>query len=71
MFINDHDLKPLYYQMEAENDVPFKWEYLMTLPKERKEKVMKLEEYKSCYTTSPVLLSGYVKGNLFWVDKLG
>ncbi len=44
VFINDHDPKPLYYQMEAENDVQFKWEYLMTLPEEWKVKVMKLEE---------------------------
>jgi len=44
VFINDHDPKPLYYQMEAENNVPFKWEYLMTLPEEWKVKVMKLEE---------------------------
>lgn len=44
VFINDHDPKPLYYQMEAENDVPFKWEYLMTLPQEWKVKVIKLEE---------------------------
>jgi len=43
VFINDHDPKPLYYQMEAENDVPFKWEYLMTLPEEWKVKVMKLD----------------------------
>lgn len=42
VFINDHDPKPLYYQMEAENDVPFKWEYLMTLPEEWKVKVMKI-----------------------------
>lgn len=27
-FINDHDPKPLYYQMEAESKEPFKWEYL-------------------------------------------
>ncbi|REL38600.1 DUF2249 domain-containing protein [Rhodohalobacter sp. SW132] len=44
VFINDHDPKPLYYQMEAENSEPFKWEYLMTMPKEWKVKVMKLEE---------------------------
>jgi len=43
VFINDHDPKPLYYQMEAENDQPFKWEYLMTMPHEWKVKVMKLE----------------------------
>jgi uncharacterized protein (DUF2249 family) len=44
VFINDHDPKPLYYQMEAENREPFKWEYLMTMPREWKVKVMKLEE---------------------------
>jgi uncharacterized protein (DUF2249 family) len=43
VFINDHDPKPLYYQMEAENSAPFKWEYLMTLPEEWKVKVMKLD----------------------------
>lgn len=43
IFINDHDLKPLCYQMEAENSEPFKWEYLMTMPQEWKVKVMKLE----------------------------
>jgi len=25
VFINDHDPKPLYYQMEAESDEPFEW----------------------------------------------
>ena len=44
VFINDHDPKPLYYQMEAENSEPFKWEYLMTLPQEWKVKVMKLKK---------------------------
>ncbi len=43
VFINDHDPKPLYYQMEAENSEPFKWEYLMTMPEEWKVKVMKLK----------------------------
>jgi uncharacterized protein (DUF2249 family) len=44
VFINDHDPKPLYYQMEAENDEPFKWEYLETMPEEWKVKVMKTKE---------------------------
>lgn len=43
VFINDHDPKPLYYQMEAENSEPFRWEYLMTMPQEWKVKVMKLK----------------------------
>ncbi|HQR03218.1 MAG: DUF2249 domain-containing protein [Proteobacteria bacterium] len=28
VFINDHDPKPLYYQIEAESTEPFNWEYL-------------------------------------------
>lgn len=44
VFINDHDPKPLYYQIEAESDEPFKWEYLETMPEEWKVKVMKTEE---------------------------
>lgn len=44
VFINDHDPKPLYYQMEAENQIPFKWEYLSTMPEEWTVKVMKLNE---------------------------
>lgn len=43
IFINDHDPKPLYYQMEAEQDVPFNWEYLEVMPEEWKVKVMKLK----------------------------
>ena len=32
VFINDHDPKPLYYQIEAESTVPFSWEYLESGP---------------------------------------
>ena len=28
VFVNDHDPKPLYYQLEAESSAPFSWEYL-------------------------------------------
>lgn len=41
VFINDHDPKPLYYQIEAESGVPFKWEYLIEGPEEWKVKVTK------------------------------
>lgn len=41
VFTNDHDPKPLYYQMEAEGDEPFEWEYLLAMPKEWKVKVTK------------------------------
>lgn len=40
-FINDHDPRPLYYQMEAESKVPFKWDYLTKGPEEWKIKVSK------------------------------
>lgn len=33
-FINDHDPKPLYYQMEAESKESFRWEYLKEGPEE-------------------------------------
>jgi uncharacterized protein (DUF2249 family) len=44
VFTNDHDPKPLYYQMEAENDVPFEWEYLLAMPEEWTVKITKKED---------------------------
>lgn len=32
VFTNDHDPLPLYYQLEAENPVPFTWQYLASGP---------------------------------------
>lgn len=43
-FINDHDPKPLYYQMEAESMEPFRWEYLEKGPDEWKVRVTKVKE---------------------------
>lgn len=43
-FINDHDPKPLYYQMEAESKEPFKWEYLEKGPDDWKVRVIKVKE---------------------------
>jgi uncharacterized protein (DUF2249 family) len=43
-FINDHDPKPLYYQMEAESKEPFRWEYLQKGPDEWKVRVVKVKE---------------------------
>lgn len=40
-FINDHDPKPLYYQMEAESKAPFRWEYLEQGPEVWKVRVVK------------------------------
>lgn len=43
-FINDHDPKPLYYQMEAESKEPFRWEYLEKGPELWKVRVVKVKE---------------------------
>lgn len=40
-FVNDHDPKPLYYQMEAESKEPFIWEYLEKGPVDWKVRVIK------------------------------
>lgn len=42
-FINDHDPKPLYYQMEAESKEPFRWEYLEKGPDDWKVRVSKIK----------------------------
>ncbi len=41
ILLNDHDPKPLYYQMEAESKEPFKWEYLEKGPDDWKVRVIK------------------------------
>lgn len=43
-FINDHDPKPLYYQMKAESKEPFRWEYLQEDEEEWKVRVTKIRE---------------------------
>lgn len=40
-FLNDHDPKPLYYQMEAESKEPFGWEYLEKGPEAWRVRVIK------------------------------
>ncbi len=44
VFTNDHDPRPLYYQMEAESKEPFRWEYLEQGPVEWKVRVVKVRE---------------------------
>lgn len=39
--VNDHDPKPLYYQIEAESKIPFSWEYLQSGPEVWQVKVAK------------------------------
>jgi len=45
-FVNDHDPKPLYYQMEAESKEPFRWEYLEKGPEDWKVRVIKVKGYE-------------------------
>lgn len=40
--INDHDPKPLYYQMEAERSGQFEWEYLEEGPEIWRVSIKKL-----------------------------
>jgi uncharacterized protein (DUF2249 family) len=42
-FINDHDPKPLYYQMEAESNESFRWEYLDKTPDVWRVRVIKVK----------------------------
>ena len=40
--VNDHDPKPLYYQMEAENKGEFEWEYVEQGPEVWKVNIKKV-----------------------------
>ncbi len=44
VFSNDHDPKPLYYQLEAESRQPFTWDYLQAGPDVWQVKVAKTRE---------------------------
>lgn len=44
IFTNDHDPKPLYYQIEAESRAPFAWDYLEAGPEVWKVRVAKTKE---------------------------
>ncbi len=41
LLINDHDPKPLYYQMEAENKNEFDWKYIENGPETWKVNIKK------------------------------
>ncbi len=42
VLVNDHDPKPLYYQLEAEYPKEFSWTYLMRGPEEWRVEIGKL-----------------------------
>jgi uncharacterized protein (DUF2249 family) len=41
--INDHDPKPLYYQMQAENNGQFEWQYIEQGPEVWKVNIKKVQ----------------------------
>ena len=41
IFTNDHDPKPLYYQLEAESEVAFAWDYLEQGPERWRARIAK------------------------------
>ncbi|OWT55140.1 DUF2249 domain-containing protein [Candidimonas nitroreducens] len=43
VLVNDHDPKPLYYQLEAEHPKQFSWEYLERGPQVWRVEIGKLE----------------------------
>lgn len=45
VLINDHDPKPLYYQIEAESTEPFTWEYLESGPEVWRVRVAKSPDH--------------------------
>lgn len=45
VFTNDHDPRPLYYQMKSESGEPFKWEYLEEGPEVWKVRVRKVSAH--------------------------
>ena len=44
VFVNDHDPKPLYYQLEAEHPKQFSWAYLESGPVAWKVKIGRLPQ---------------------------
>lgn len=44
VFINDHDPKPLYYQLEAEHPKQFSWDYLQAGPVAWKVRIGRLTQ---------------------------
>ena len=51
VFVNDHDPKPLYYQLKAEYDRVFQWEYLREGPEEWIVRVTVSDDQKSSDTS--------------------
>ncbi|MEJ7693108.1 iron-sulfur cluster repair di-iron protein [Daejeonella sp.] len=66
---NDHDPKPLYYQLLGERGNVFSWEYLENGPLNWKVRIQKLGEEASQETIGEIVVKDYRKAQVF--KKLG
>ncbi|MGB4399786.1 MAG: iron-sulfur cluster repair di-iron protein [Daejeonella sp.] len=66
---NDHDPKPLYYQLIGERGSVFTWEYLENGPERWKVKIAKLGDQASSETIGEMVVKDYRKAQVF--KKLG
>lgn len=66
---NDHDPKPLYYQLIGERGNVFTWEYLENGPDRWKVKITKLGDQRASDTIGEMVVKDYRKAQVF--KKLG
>lgn len=62
---NDHDPKPLYYQLLAERGQTFSWEYLESGPELWKVKIAKNDGQQQAETIGEVVTKDYRKAQVF------
>jgi regulator of cell morphogenesis and NO signaling len=62
---NDHDPKPLYYQLLGERGNIFEWEYLLNGPEVWEVKISKLNTGESPKTIGKLVASDYRKAEVF------
>lgn len=66
---NDHDPKPLYYQLLGERGQIFTWEYLENGPERWKVRIAKKDEHEQQETIGEMVARDYRKAQIF--KKLG
>ncbi len=66
---NDHDPKPLYYQLIAERGNVFTWEYLESGPESWKVRIKKFSDQAAAETIGEIVVKDYRKAQVF--KKLG
>lgn len=62
---NDHDPKPLYYQLIAERGQTFDWEYILEGPQVWEVKISKLQTGESPTTIGELVASDFRKAEVF------